>query len=488
MTNRRRRARVARWTGAFFWVAARVAYAEAPPPGEPFAIESAALVPLDDESSVAIRGVHGRITVVTLEARELRVVSRRPGPQGAELPVGLWRVGNTFVVSAPPGDDGGERQLQVEVPATFGITVEVDESDVSIQAPGGSVNLRGKNLRAVVAGSSGSLYVELDGGTLTIADATDATVRLKGTTAKIAEVSGNVNVHATGGSVSVGVIRGSTDLDCDETKLVVDGPLGSIRIKARKGDATVMGFKAGAELELSGTPLHLKEGKGDVTVISDAAVDFLSMVASLHFDMYGGSLRGKGNDGILEVRTRNTEVNVETIEQGMRIQGDGLRAHIEDVGDELYIETSISDVVVDRAGSVVLLLDRGSATVQRAAGSVQANVVGGDVHIVDGSGPVTLELDRGDATVSWASFPGDKDSKLVNKSGNITVRFPTSGACHVEATTKYGRIDSEVPSIRVSDDLTEAKGPVNGGSRPIIQIVASGDIHLQSVAKPHEEN
>jgi len=67
---------------------------EAAPAGEPLSVDPTALLPLDDQSAVTIRGIRGQITVESIDARELRLVSRRPGPDGAELPVGLWQAGN----------------------------------------------------------------------------------------------------------------------------------------------------------------------------------------------------------------------------------------------------------------------------------------------------------------------------------------------------------------------------------------------------------
>jgi hypothetical protein len=300
-------------------------------------------------------------------------------------------------------------------------------------------------------------------------------------------MSGLVTVRATGGTVSLGRIGGTLDVESDDAELAFSVLSGEVRVKAHNGTAKVEGLTSGAEFAMSGTPLHLKDGRGDITVTSDSPVEFDAMAASMHFDMYGGSLRGKGNQGILEVRTRNTEVNVESIDEGMRIQGDGLKANLVDVGAELYVETSISDVVADRVGSVILHVDRGSVRIQRAAGPVQATVTGGDVHILDGAGPVSLDLDRGDAEVSWASTVGDKDSTLINKFGNITVRFPASASCRVEAKSQYGRIDSDLPTVKVLDDRSEAQGPVNNGYRPVIHIVANGDIHLQGASTAHDE-
>jgi len=155
---------------------------------------------------------------------------------------------------------------------------------------------------------------------------------------------------------------------------------------------------------------------------------------------------------------------------------------IVDVGGELQVDGTSTNVVVDRAGKIVLKVDRGDVTLQRATETVAAYVSGGDVHILDVSGPVNLELERGDGEVSWSSFSGDKDSTLVSSGGNLTVRFPSTGGCRVEAKSKDGRIDSELPTVVVLESGNEAQGPVNSGYRPIVKITASGDVHLLGAA------
>jgi hypothetical protein len=462
------------------WIAPLRGADDALPAGEPLAVEATGLVPLDVESSVSVRGLHGLISVGAIDERELHVVSRSAGPQPVDAPVGIWQRGARLIVSAPPGDDGKERQIRIEVPKGLAVSIDSRDSDVSLQLLGGAIDVRGKNLRVIADALSGSLSVDLDGGSLAVVNSSNLTANLRNTTAKLSENSGGIILHAVGGSVQAAKSSGAVDVECEDTKLILEAATGTQRIRARKGDVTVTGFKAGAELELSGAPLRLMEGRGDVTVKSDASVEFLSMAAALHFDLYGGSLKGKTNQGLLEVRSRNADVNVEGIEAGMRVQGDGLTVHAEDVGGETYVETRLSDVVLDRVGTVTARIDGGSVTVQRAAGPVTANVVGAEVRIIDGVGPVTLDLDGGDATVSWASLSGDKESQLTNKGGNITVQFPSSGGGRVEAKTKYGRVDSDLAGVKVMDDQTEAQGTLRGQYRPVVKINATGDIHLQN--------
>jgi len=479
----RARLRLATMVGAVAVSSVAAAAGHAPPTGDPFSTESAVLVPLEDVSAISIVGIRGQILISTREKRELQVISRALGAEGAELPVGIWVDGGRLIVAPVPGDRGGPRVLDVEVPKGLTIAVDAADSEIGIASEGGTVDLRGDNVRASVQAIGGSVTADLLAGTLNVRNSRDATLRLRATAATIEAMSGSVTVRATGGTVTVATGVGSTEVESEDSKLSFDGLLGPLHVTAQKGEAKIAGIKGGAELALVGTPLRMKEGKGNIVVTSDTPVIFEAMAASMHFDMDGGSLHGKGNEGILELRGRNTELNVESITGGMRVQGDGLTVKIVDVGGELQVEAVVSNVVVDRAANVVLKVDRGNVTLQRATGTVQANVVGGDVRIIDVSGSVNLELDSGEGEVSWASLSGEKDSNLVSKNGNLTVRFPVSGGCRVEAKSKDGRIDSDLPTVRVLEGSDEAQGPVNSGYRPIVRITATGDIHLLGAAK-----
>jgi hypothetical protein len=478
---------LAMWIGAGGLAAGAGPAPQASPRGEPLAIEATPLLPLDSESAISIVGIKGLIAIETRDERELRVVSREPGPEGGERTVGIWQEGSKLILAPAPGDMGGERQIRVEVPRSFAIGIEAAETIVTIDGARGGIDLRGKNVRAFINSHGGSLAADLDGGSLELRQSNDASLKLRSTAAAISGMSGNVMVRATGGSISLARIDGTTDVECEDSKLLMDDMPGSIHVKARRGDTTVTGSKGIVGLELSGGPLHLNGGKGDITVTSDAPVDFTTMAAAMHLDMDGGSLRGQGSQGMIDVHIRDAEVNVGSLDQGVRLRGNGLKAHLADVGGELFIETSVSDVIAERVGKVLLSVDRGDVTIQGATGVVAATVTAGDVHIVDAAGPVSLDLEGGDAEVSWASLSGDKDSKLINKSGNITARFPSSAKCRVEARSKHGHVESNLPTVRVMDSRTEAQGPINFGNRPFVNIVADGDIHLQDASKVNDE-
>jgi hypothetical protein len=455
------------------------------PTSAPLAVEATALVPIDDESSVQILGVTGQIFVTGHDERELRVISRLPGPDGAELPVAIWQEGTKLVVGPPPGQAPRPGTLRVEVPRGFAVALDASRSEVLIAEIDGGLDVEGTELRTTVQ-SCGAVAADVTGGSLAVSQSRDLTLRTHDVNLSATDIAGSVNLHASGGEILLHSMAAAVEVETEGAKVVIDGAAVPVHIKAGKGTVTAKGL-TGGELQLTGAPLKLQDGKGDITVTTDTTVEFLSMAAAMHFDMYGGNLRGKGNAGILEVRLRNSEVNIEGIEDGMRVQGDGIKARIVDVGGEIYVEASVSDFFIDKPASADLHVDRGSLTVQRAAGAVKAVVVGGDAHVTDGMGPVQLDLDGGEAEVSWASLSGDKDSQIVNKSGGVTLRFPPSAIGRVEAKTKFGRIDSTIATIRIMDGEKEAQGPVNNGSRPVVHVLAEQDIHILGEAAASDD-
>src|SRR6185436_16174258 len=134
------------------------------------------------------------------EERELRVISREPGPKGAELPVGIWQDGTTMVLALGPGAKDVPHALRIAVPRAFALTLDVADSNVSVDSVGGGIQLRGKNSRVNIRASQGFVSADLEVGSLTIIASGDATLNVRRAKVEVAEMSGDVNVRAVGGS------------------------------------------------------------------------------------------------------------------------------------------------------------------------------------------------------------------------------------------------------------------------------------------------
>lgn len=461
-------------------VAASAAVAAAEPPAEPTATEAVGVFPIEGESLLVVKNVPGQVLVSTRKAREVRFVSRATDRSGSERPLGVWFDGSTVTLAPLPGAPTPDGILRVEVPETFAVRLEAKGGTSTIDGLRGYVDIRAKDTEVRCRAIAGTLEAAVERGSLRLDTVSGATVRAKDAAVEANEIQGTLVMKLEGtAKLNAAAVRGDIDVDSDGGTVVVKGIDGGMRVRARGGSLEFSEVGAGGDLQLSGSAVKLIAVRGDLTVNSDAPVSFEKTTAALHFDLYGGSLTGNGNQGLVEVRTRNTEINLQAIDGPVRISGDGLKVQVNDVSGELYVEAALSTVVLAKAGGgVSLKIERGDVQLRGASGTISATVTGGDAQLLDLTGPVALEIDGGNAEVSWTSITGETDTFLQNTSGDVTVHFPGNASCRVEAKTKFGRIESDLPTVRVLEDGLEAQGPVGHGRRPTIKVEAEGNVRL----------
>jgi len=438
-----------RCSGAILALFASGAAAQAPAV-RPDAVKATGLFPLTAETSLVIRGVPGQIVVTTKPLRELHFTSRAKDKSGSERPLGVWFNGTTVTLAPPPGAALPEGVLRVVAPASFAVRVEAEGGMVLVDGFAGTVGIAAKGTAARAQALSGPLDADVEGGSLSLTNLGGAV------TARLSAAS---TLAATN-------LRAGLDLNSRDASYKVQGVGGACRLEARGGSGELAGLAAGGDLRLSESALRLTGGKGDVTVTSDAAVEFSSMTASMHFEMDGGTLRGKGNQGSVTVRARRTDISLEAITGALRVEGEGLKTKLVGITGELDLDVT-----------------RGNVLLQRASGPVNAVIFAGDAQFFELQGAVRLDIQGGNADLSWSAIGGDRDSLLENKGGDITVRFPATASCRVTAKTKSGRITSDIPSIKVLVDATDAEGALGKGQGPLIAIEANGNINLSAGAK-----
>src|SRR5262249_59850909 len=111
------------------------------PAGEPLAVEASALVPIDAESSVEVKGLEGQVVISAHEHRELRIVSRGADAEGKEIPVAIWQRGNTLVIGPAPGQTAIARNVRIGVPASFAVSVKGAGSEIAVDGIDGAVDV-----------------------------------------------------------------------------------------------------------------------------------------------------------------------------------------------------------------------------------------------------------------------------------------------------------------------------------------------------------
>ncbi len=448
--------------------------------GEPVAIEAAGILPVSGERRVSIRAVRGEISVRPGKPAEIRFLSLSASDRRTELPLAV-RIHDGEVRLEPPAEEPpAPRLVQVALPAEMHVLVEAEQGKVAASGLAGGFELRGTGLEIELRGMEGTIELSLaesDGIVENVAG--DLALSATGTRARIHSVGGDCSVEARGGRIEIRQCKGAFTGDLDGAVLVAGEMGGPVELEARGGSVLLAGAAAGATLSVSGTNLEFERCRGDVTVQSDADVQFREMQASFHLDSYGGLLRGFRNDGLLEVRTRAATIALEGLSGPTRIEGDGLRISLKTVAGDTAVFATTSEVAVEGAtGKLYIENERGDVRVADASGPVEIHSRLGAVRAVDLSGPVTIEADGREVEVGWKTLGGTDDSFIRNEGGDVRVLFPASGGCQVLAETNFGRIESDLPAVRLFDGGRSAQGFVGRARRPEVRIQSAGDVLL----------
>ena len=441
--------------------------------------ESAAIVPVTGESVVIVQGIRGEIRIEPGKPGEVRFESAAPGPKGQDIPVALWLEDGRFRFAPVHDVPETGRVLHLRVPDTINITVETTDSSVSVGGIAASVEIRGERLKVSGGGQEGSFRVDVQSGTATVESVNnDVFVHGRDLDVKLAMIAGTSSVRLVGGRAKVESLTGALDADLDGVAMTVGATDQPVHVRGRGGQMDVRDLVQGGDFSLTGTPLMLTHCHGDITVETDGDVQFLDSKASIHVNGLSGSVRGSGNEGLLEIKTSNAEVILEKIVGPVRVQGDGLKMQLKNIAGELLVYATSSDVEVEGASADVTIENtQGDVTLKGAAGAVGVKSSGGDVSLTGLSGAAQVEADGRNVAVSWSSLPG-KDSLIHNEGGDVIVHFPSGGACRVEARSKFGRVETDLPRVEVLEGGSSAQGFVGNAGRTTIRVDSGGDVQL----------
>lgn len=444
--------------------------------------EGNGLVPVTGENRVVIEGLHGRIGIDTGAADEIRFVSSYGNDRKRELPVAVWLEQGNLRFAPVEGAPNPPRLLHLKVPARISVTARLEDAAIVASGLDGSIEIYGRKLDVVSGGGDGSLVAEVDGGAVRVGGGYgDAIVRGKNLNVTLENLGGGASVRVNGGKMLVSGIGGQLDAELDNVDLKVDGARSAVRVRLRGGTGDVSGLDLGGEIVLMSAPLKIAKSRGDIDIEADGEVRFEEMEAALHVNSYSGGVRGHGNRGLVEVKSSGgAEVNLEAIQGPVRVEGEGMQVRLKEIGGEIVTYTTASTLSVESSsGPLNIENEYGDVVVSKVAGAISVKNRGGEVRLGDLAGPVHIEADGREVQVAWVSVPLDKDSSIVNESGNVSVQFPANGGCRLEAKAKFGRVEIPPSMTRViATGEGEAQGFVGGARRPLVKIVSGGDIRL----------
>jgi hypothetical protein len=256
--------------------------------------------------------------------------------------------------------------------------------------------------------------------------------------------------------------------DIEGGELVATSVVGVARLAARSGTVRLGELLSETRIDLDDVQVSVDGGQGPLIVEGyQGRLNVQNLQSSVDLRLAGCEIRGLSVRGPLNLECQEGSVALEGVREDLRLSGDDLQVNLKRISGPLTAVLTRSSVEVDQAeGTVDIGTDLGDVTVRRAKDQVTVRCEAGDVELAELSGPVDVESDGNDLRVAWSRLPREGTSRIVNSSGDVTVRFPASGGMQVTASSGYGRIETNVPTIRVLGDGDTARGYI-GRSRGV---------------------
>jgi hypothetical protein len=449
---------------------------------------SGGVLPIENESTIRVVGVAGTIALRTARDGQLIYESRSLDNRREERAVALWLRGR--VLELRPLDGASQERLLIELAVPPGLATVLDLVDSRVQIAGlrSDLVIRGAGLDIDARGIYGTVDAVVDESVLKI-DGTDDDVNVDGGSLELTlkRVGGYATLSLADSQASVETVQGAADVDLENSVLVAAKLEGGIRLSARGGKVELAEVKRETDLRLEEAPLVLSDVIGRATIESDSDVQFDRLRANMTITSFGGRIRGSGNTEPTVVATDRSEVILDQLQGKLALSGDGLTIVLREIKGDATVQVTSSSVMIEKASGVLdIQTDFGDVRVQEASNALKVISRDGDVMITDLSGPLELHASGNQVEVAWTEIAKEQNQVIENDSGDVTLRFPAGSACRVEAESSFGRVRSDLPTVRVSDDERFASGTLGNSNRPMIQVKSAGDVHI-TAGKPNPE-
>lgn len=451
--------------------------------------EAAAAIAVEGERRLIVDGIHGEILVRGEPTDELRFVSSDPAGDDVRIPVALWSDQTSFRITPTTGTEGRARKLEIGIPAEMYLRIFTTDGTVRIAAVDGDVEVEGRTLLVVARELGSGLEVQMEEGDLHV-EGVAADVTLRGTIgeADIRQVGGLLIGELHGGRASLAKLGGGADLHLQDCNAFISSVSSELRLEAIGGEVEIEGLRSGGRIKLMGTPIGVSDSEGNIEIESDAMVRFHDNAAAIRVINFAAAVRGATNGGPVSVEAHGGSVNLENIVGTVRVEGDDLEVSLEDIKGDLAIHATSSSVEIARAeGPVTVENEFGDVTVTGSEGKVTVVSREGDVRLSELRGPIDVDADGPVVEVAWKSLGVEGDSVIQNEGGDVVVRFPARAGCVIDASSGFGRIESNLPGVAVSDDGGRASGMLNRRGRPRVKVRSDGSLRLTVEPKRREK-
>jgi DUF4097 and DUF4098 domain-containing protein YvlB len=448
-----------------------------------FSQEAGGILDLEGRTRLEVQGFNGVVSVRASKPGELRYQARGRTNRREERPIDLWLDERTmrFVPNAAAPDE--PLILEIAVSAGVSTSIELSGSSVRVSSLGGPLDIRGSDLEVDVRTVDGQVELALDGGSVLLQDIADQVeVEGKNLELRLQEIKGYITLDLENSNVRVIAAEESVSGDLVQSQFNAAGVLGRLELSAEGGQIEMNAIRGGCELELDDTPLVLTETGGVMEIDTNAEVRFQDLGGRLNVRSFGGAVRGSGAKSV-NISTHGAEVNLSSVQNETRVEGDDLIVILQQIQGDLTVRTTSSAVRIEAAeGLVDVVNELGDTTIKGAKQMVKLASRNGNVLVEELSGPIELKADGDRVDVAWTAVAKDQDCRVENESGDVWLRFPPRWAGTLNAEAPYGRVESDIAGVTVTDDETRAVGVMQRMQRPRIEVKAGGNLHLTTAA------
>jgi hypothetical protein len=272
----------------------------------------------------------------------------------------------------------------------------------------------------------------------------------------VADISGEVNVKTSGGSIDIGnVTQGSVDAHTSGGNIKVGDVHGNLKVDTSGGHIRLGKIKGKSSIETSGGNITLEQGGNDVKAeTSGGSIKIGPVKGKVDVDTSGGSIRIGAADNDVVAKTSGGAIKVEGSKGSIDIRSSGGNLFVGSSGGPVKAKTS--------GGNIQILQAKGFIEADTSGGQIEAEMITKDKNI-------------------------DTHVNLESSGGSITLHIPDSLAASVSATLKITRsakrdyrIYSDFPLTIKGENSSKitAKGDINDGGDKITLSTTNGDVYI----------
>jgi hypothetical protein len=301
----------------------------------------------------------------------------------------------------------------------------------------------------------------------------------------VASGIGGADVRTTFDEVRVEKIRGPVKVDLRDGRVEAHELGAGLTLKARHVEAEVADVEGDVSLDLQHGRLALRGAAAVLAKLSHVEVVVEGVEGDVTIDARNTAATAMDVRGMVEVETSFGDVRVERVGGDVRAKADRGAVSAEDVEGAVSAEATYESVRLARVGGPVEIVARhGDVTARSLEGGIRVRGTGDDVTIEGFRGAVDVEVDRGAVSLT-PEWPLSEPISVSAREGGIRLAVPPGSRFELEAESRQGEVDLDVPGLEVTD--SEAGPPGRAFARlgeggPRVRLTADDDVTVEAGA------